>query len=164
MKLILLKGKDDSGKTTTAAFVHDELLKKGAYKKYYKELHEDYKRGEKGWDFRSELEFEDKIIHIISRGDERNYFNDHIFPQYDRTTNVDVLILCVRIDEKDARISNSMEEFVMNKFSNIIDKRIDFQMEYVEKKDDKEIIEAKKKTAQEIVKYIIDEISKQNEN
>ena len=75
------------------------------------------------------------------------------------------IILCVRTEEQDARINGPMEDFVINWFNNIIEKKTYFQMNFVKNADDcKGIIEVKKETAQEIVKYIIDEISKQNEN
>ena len=159
MELILLKGKEKSGKTTTAKMVYEDLKKKVREKPTYIELDDDLEEGEKGNDFKAILKIQNTIVHIISRGDERIYFNDHIFPQYNRTTNVDILILCVRTDEEDGRICKSMEEFVMDNFSNIVNKKTDFQMDYVEKQNDcKEIIEAKKKTAEKIVEYIYEVI------
>lgn len=165
MELILLKGKKDSGKTTTAKMVYEDLKKEAEEEPIYIELDDDLEDNEKGDDFKAIIKIQNKIVHIISRGDARNYFRDHIFPQYDKNTNVEILILCVRTEEQDARINGPMEDFVINWFNNIIEKKTYFQMNFVKNADDcKGIIEAKKETAQEIVKYIIDEISKQNEN
>lgn len=173
MELILLKGKDDAGKTNTAACVYNILVKEKAFVKKLELKNNLLNFGEIGWDFRSELELENKIIHIISEGDTKIFFRENIF-KYKQNDNVDFLVICVRTEEKEEnKVEEKLEEkdkskkplydFVLNEFKNYHIK--EFTPEYVENADDcKGIIEAKKRTAQEIAKYIIDEISKQNEN
>lgn len=160
MELILLKGKEDAGKTTTAAMVHDKLVKRGAYEKEYIELHKKYKRGEKGWDFRSELELKNKIIHIISEGDEVKFFNNNILNYKEESSQdniVDVLVICVRTEKSNQDIG-IYYELVKKHFVDYLKEENGFYI-------NREGLDKKEKIADEIAEHICNIINgKQNEN
>ena len=74
-----------------------------------------------------------------------------------------MLVICIRIDYKDRRWKYPLDKVVEEVFKDCT--RTEFSPKYLDKyNSDDEMIAAKKETAQEIVKYIIDKISKQNEN
>ena len=65
MRIILLYGLPNTGKTTTINLVYDELIKKGAYV-----IKKKRKIGKNPKDFKSVLKYNDKIITFYSMGDD----------------------------------------------------------------------------------------------
>lgn len=88
MKIIMLKGPDNSGKTTTLNLVYDELVKRNAAVKFKVEL------GWKGDDFASILNYNNKTVAIFSMGDYVDDIKRAI--EYFDHKSVDILIIANR--------------------------------------------------------------------
>lgn len=95
MELIIIRGRQNDGKTTTATFLHNQLLEQGAKVKH---LHTNgnYLSVEK-WmvDFQSVLDFGKKRIVIISEGDDDDRLAelmDGLIYDY----RPDILVVCAR--------------------------------------------------------------------
>ena len=163
MEIIVLKGREKSGKTTTTALIHNLLLEKGFECKkmnYDSSVNSEIQKIEienEVKDFSSEFEFENKKIHIFSEGDRKKYFNEHILPYSKKCNEVDVLVICVRIDFKDKRWKYLLEDVVKEVFKDC--NRKEFSPKYLNEYNDKnEMIAAKKETAAKIVDYIYEVI------
>lgn len=158
MKLIIIRGKKDSGKTTISSLVCRELIEKKAKKICCEELNKSALIGNKAWDFASVLDIKGKIVVIISRGDYYDKLKEDM-EKYIRDKNPDIMLVCAGLT------SHKTYDMLNQEFKNYMNDRKEFSPKYLDEYNDKnEMIEAKKETAQEIAKYIIDEISKQNEN
>jgi len=161
MEIIVLKGREKSGKTTTTALVHNLLLEKGIECKkidcdnsVYTETQK-IKIENKIKDFSSKFEFENKKILIFSEGDRKNYFNEYILPYSKECNKIDVLVMCVRMNYKRWKIQ--LYEEVKEKFKNCNIK--EFTPKYLDKyNSEDEMLAAKKETAEEIVEYIYEVI------
>lgn len=115
MELIIIKGDTNSGKTTTAALVHNELAWYNHAKLIWLMLDNHCIPVEKEDlvpNFRSAMVYKDKTICIVSHGDNLDYFEEYvneIIPWY----NPDILIVC-------SRTSGYVCDKIWEKFGSII--------------------------------------------
>ena len=98
MKLIVLRGGPNEGKTTTLRLVYDILLFQGA------RIVVPRAPGRNTYDFKTVLEYEEKRIAIYSAGD-LLYDVEEKIDEFDGKQNIDVLIIASRpFASLDARI------------------------------------------------------------
>ncbi len=95
MELLIIRGKKDGGKSTTAAQVHNELIKKKALLRHLKLPGNWIQVGKAAQDFITVYEYMRKVIAIISAGDDADSLNkimESIIGEY----HPDVLVVCAR--------------------------------------------------------------------
>lgn len=154
-KLIVIKSKGNSGKTTTIWMTYLELLNRGA-----KVLSFSGTYGGNPWtapivlpaanaryDFVAELLWNEKRIVLISQGDEYTYVDSELLKVL--PTEPDFVICASRSQN---RVNSTWELFV-NKYTNLIYDRICFWSEFAQHPFDEERV--KKSTVEAIIKYML---------
>ena len=154
-KLVVIKGKGNSGKTTTIWLTYLELLNRGA-----KVLSFSGTYGGNPWtapivlpaanaryDFVAELLWNDKRIVLISQGDVYTYVVAEL--QKVLATEPDFIVCASRSQN---RVNSTWELFV-NKYTNLIYDRICFWSEFAQHPFDEERV--KKSTVEAIIKYML---------
>lgn len=136
MEIILIRGKENAGKTTTAGMLHDKLAKK-ATKRYlfddYNTEIEEFQYDVNGvrMDFKSILVINGKIIVIITAGDEvwRLMINITFIIKFVKETlemDIDVLITCGRSSNRlGSAYQKLIEHFPKSKLSEIFVSRVE---------------------------------------
>ena len=110
MNIIIIKGKQNSGKTTTAACVHNELINpEGALLKLFRTAGGYMPVIGEMRDFWSVLDLGRKRIVIISQGDDANYLEkmmEHLIWSY----APDIVVVCTRTRSVDGSSWNMLHE------------------------------------------------------
>ena len=151
MKLIIIRGKKDSGKTTISKLVCRELIEKKAEKICCEDLNESASVGDVAWDFASVLKINGKIVVIISRGDYHEKLKDDMEKYIGRNPNI--MLVCAGLT------NHKTYNMLKQDFKNYMNESKEFTPKYLNKyNSEDEMISAKKETAEKIVEYIYEVI------
>ena len=121
MELIIIRGAQDSGKTTTAALVHNKLVENGAVVKLLQLKDNIFDAGQYTRDFQSVLDVEKKRIIIISEGDDDDTLYDNM-EWYNNEYRPDIMVVCARTYNR----SGSSYRMNTEHFSNSMRKKTSF--------------------------------------
>jgi len=153
-KFLIIRGQENSGKTTTSGLVYSELLKFSETKHTFdnetvesNSLKYDKKSGDL-LDFSSIITINGKSIGIVSAGDSPTDLEKEINSLIN--INIDVIICCAR----SRNVEGSSFRMIINKFSAKNEILKEVWVEHSEEKKDKET--KKKQSVSEIVKIIMD--------
>lgn len=153
MELITIRGKKNGGKTTTAALVNNLLVQN--YKANSIGIWLDKKlapvNGDNGetHDFHSVLEFNGKVIVIISAGDDSNYLKDEMIKMENRFQPV-VMVVCARF-----RDDNYTMRMLQKHYNDLYNNRKEVVLRYSDESRTKCIMEEKRMAAQECIEIIL---------
>lgn len=147
MELIIIRGAQDSGKTTTAALIHNRLVEDGATVKLLQMKDNILDVGQYVRDFQSVLDVEKKRIVIISEGDKNDALYDNM-EWYNNEYRPDIMIVCARTYNRSGSSYRMLTEY----FSNAILEENEFWTEYAD--DPTKTIEAKSPVVERIVHRI----------
>ena len=147
MELIIIRGAQDSGKTTTAALIHNRLVEDGATVKLLQMRDNILDVGQYVRDFQSVLDVEKKRIVIISEGDKNDALYDNM-EWYNNEYRPDIMIVCARTYNRSGSSYRMLTEY----FSNAIREENEFWPEYAD--DPTKTIEAKSPVVERIVHRI----------
>ena len=148
MELITIRGKKNGGKTTTAALVQN-------YKANSIGIWLDKKlapvNGDNGetHDFHSVLEFNGKVIVIISAGDDSNYLKEEILKMETRFQPA-VMVVCARF-----RDDNYTMSMLQKCYNDLYNNRKEVIIRYSDESHSKCIMEEKRMAAQECIEIIL---------
>lgn len=127
MELIIIRGTQDSGKTTTAALVHNRLVENGATAKLLQMKDNILDAGQYTRDFQSVLDVEKKRIVIISEGDDDDtlyermeWLNDEYRP--------DIMVVCARTYNRSGSSYRMLTEY----YSDAMREENEFWVEYAD--------------------------------
>ena len=127
MELIIIRGAQDSGKTTTAALVHNKLVEDGATVKLLQMKDNILDAGQYTRDFKSVLDVEKKRIVIISEGDKNDALYDNM-EWYNNEYRPDIMIVCARTYNRSGSSYRMLTEY----FSNAMREENEFWTEYAD--------------------------------
>lgn len=148
MNIIIIKGKQNSGKTTTAACVHNELINpEGALLKLFRTAGGYMPVIGEMRDFWSVLDLGRKRIVIISQGDDANYLEkmmEHLIWSY----APDIVVVCTRTRP----VEGSSWNMLHGKYNSSL--RDDCIFEVEPTANPAEVLNEKKAKAREIVDKI----------
>lgn len=148
MDIIIIKGTQNSGKTTTAACLHNELINpEGALLKLFRTAGGYMPVMGEMRDFWSVLDLGRKRIVIISQGDDANYLEkmmEHLIWSY----APDIVVVCSRTRE----LEGSSLKMLNEKYGHFI--RQDCIFEVVKTDNPADALNAKKTLAHDIVNKI----------
>jgi len=147
MELIIIRGRQNNGKTTTATLLHNELVGRGAKLKLLK-TNGNYLSVD-NWtvDFQSVLDFGKKRIVIISEGDN----DDRLAELMESLINdyrPDVVVACARAYD---RVGSSYR-MLTEKFKDLIKLENEFWTEFSD--DRTKMIDAKRPIVEKIINKI----------
>lgn len=147
MELIIIRGAQDSGKTTTAALVHNKLVENGATVKLLQMKDNILDAGQYTRDFQSVLDVEKKRIIIISEGDDDDTLYDNM-EWYNNEYRPDIMVVCARTYNRSGSSYRMLTEY----FSNAMREENEFWAEYAD--DPTKTVEAKFPIVERIVNRI----------
>lgn len=147
MELIIIKGKQNSGKSTTAACVHNEIIARGAQLKMM-HIYADVIPVMDLRDFESVLDYGHIRVAIISQGDEANKLHERI-ERLCWEWRPNVLVVCCRTLPK----PGSSIEMLQKSYPEWMPAKI-FPVNKIATNDWKTILTAKEIIANQIANYI----------
>ena len=127
MELIIIRGTHDSGKTTTAALVHNRLVENGATVKLLQMKNNILDAGQYARDFQSVLDVGKKRIVIISEGDDDDTLCEKM-EWYNNEYRPDIMVVCARTYNRSGSSYRMLNEY----FSNAMREGNEFWTEYAE--------------------------------
>ena len=148
MELVIIRGRRDDGKTTTATLLHNELIGQGANVKMLK-TNGNYLSVD-NWmvDFQSVLDFNKKRIVIISEGDDDDRLADLMVSLID-DYRPDIVVVCARSYD---RVGSSYR-MLTEKYKDLIKHENEFWTEFAD--DSAKMIDAKRPIVEKIFKRIL---------
>ena len=153
MELITIRGKKNGGKTTTAALVNNLLVQNYKAKSIGTWLDKKLAplNGDKGetQDFHSVLEYNGKVIVIISAGDDSNYLKDEMLKMETRFQPA-VMVVCARF-----RDDNYTMRMLQKFYNDLYNNRKEVILRYSDESRSKCIMEEKRMAAQECIEIIL---------
>lgn len=147
MKLIIIKGTQNSGKSTTAACVHNEIIARGAQLKMMHIYADVIPTGELR-DFESVLDYSHVRVAIISQGDEAAKLHERI-ERLCWEWRPNAIVVCCR----SKKMTGSSYEMLCNNYSSWMPAQ-EVPVNIVSSNDWKTILSAKQQTANQIANYI----------
>ena len=147
MELIIIKGKQNSGKSTTAACVHNEIIARGAHLKMM-HIYADVIPVMDLRDFESVLDYGHIRVAIISQGDEANKLHERI-ERLCWEWRPNALVVCCRTLLK----PGSSIEMLHKSYPKWMPAKI-FPVNKIATNDWKTIMTAKENIANQIANYI----------
>lgn len=156
-EFIIIRGNQQSGKTTTTGLVYQELLKICDNRHEFddKEVDRDslkYDENGNTYDFKAVLTFKDKKIGIISAGDIASDVRVNLKAQIDR--NIDIIICCAR----SRNVAGSTYKMIIDEFTKANNIALEIFTKFSVDKNEKYSI--KKDTVDKIVSKVKDLIVK----
>lgn len=148
MELIIIRGRQNDGKTTTASMLHNELVARSNAVRLLKIDGYYIPVGNEVRDFRSVIDIKGKRIAIISAGDEDDVLKEKmegLIYEY----RPDILVVCARAQDREG----SAYRMLKDNYGNLIKTENEFWTEWVE--DPNKIMEAKRSIVQKIVNRIM---------
>ena len=147
MKLIIIRGRQNDGKTTTSSILHNQLVERGAKVKLL-QTNGNY-LSVCNWmvDFQSVLDLGKRRIVIISEGDD----DDRLAELMDELINEyrpDIVVVCARARD----IEGSSYRMLTQKYKDLIEPRNVFWTEYTD--DNSKINEVKSLVVEKIINRI----------
>ncbi len=147
MELIIIRGRQDDGKTTTATFLHNQLLEHGAKVKLLHTNGNYLSVGNWMVDFQSVLDIGKKRIVIISEGDDDDRLAE-LMESLIYDYRPDIVVVCARAYD---RVGSSYR-MLTEKYKDLIKSENEFWTEFAD--DYSQMIEVKR----QIVELIINRI------
>ena len=147
MELIVIRGAQNSGKTTTAALVHNRLVENGATVKLLQMKDNILDAGQYTRDFQSVLDIEKKRIVIISEGDDDDTLYEKM-EWFENEYRPDIMVVCARTYNRSGSSYRMLTEY----FSNAMREENEFWTEYAD--DPTKTVEAKFPIVERIVNRI----------
>lgn len=147
MELFIIRGRQNDGKTTTATFLHNQLLEQGAKVKYLHTNGNYLSVGKWMVDFQSVLDYGKKRIVIISEGDD----DDRLAELMENLTydyRPDIVVVCARSRDLDG----SSYRMLTEKYQDLIKPENEFWTQFVD--DYSRVIEVKRPIVELIINRI----------
>lgn len=148
MELIIIRGTQNSGKSTTAACVHNEIIARGAQPKMT-HIYADVIPIMELRDFESVLDYDRVRVAIISQGDETDKLRERI-ERLCWEWRPNVLVVCCRKVKREG----SSIEMLENNYPNWMKSAQTFWTNEVASTDWNTILADKQQTAEQIADYI----------
>lgn len=127
MELIIIRGTQDSGKTTTTALVHNRLVENGATVKLLQMKDNILDAGQYVRDFQSVLDVEKKRIVIISEGDDDDALYESM-EWLDDEYRPDIMVVCARTYNRSGSSYRMLTEY----YSDAMHEGNEFWVEYAD--------------------------------
>lgn len=147
MELIIIRGRQDDGKTTTATMLHNELVNRSSAVRFVKINGDHIPVGNEVQDFRSVIDLGKKRVAIISAGDD----DDALKEEMEKLLMVyrpDILVVCARAYDR----SGSSYRMLTENYGDIMKDENEFWTEYTD--DPTMAFDAKRKVVEKIVNRI----------
>jgi thymidylate kinase len=127
MELIVIRGAQNSGKTTTAALVHNRLVENGATVKLLQMKDNILDAGQYTRDFQSVLDIEKKRIVIISEGDDDDTLYEKM-EWFENEYRPDIMVVCARTYNRSGSSYRMLTEY----YSDAMHEENEFWVEYAD--------------------------------
>ena len=147
MELIIIRGRQDDGKTTTATFLHNKLLEQGAKVKHLHTNGNYLSVGKWMVDFQSVLDYGKKRIVIISEGDDDDRLAE-LMENLIYDYRPDIVVVCARSRDLDG----SSYRMLTEKYQDLIKPENEFWTQFVD--DYSRVIEVKRPIVELIINRI----------
>ncbi|MBR6439225.1 MAG: hypothetical protein IKS65_08625 [Bacteroidales bacterium] len=147
MELIIIRGRQDDGKTTTATILHNVLIEYGASVKMLHTNENSLSVGTWMVDFQAVLDWVNKRIVIISEGDYKNRLSaimDSLIYDY----RPDIVVVCARSRDVDG----SSYRMLTEKYQDLIKPENEFWTQFVD--DYSRVMEVKRPIVELIINRI----------
>lgn len=144
MELIIIRGRQNDGKTTTATFLHNQLIEQGANVKMLRTNGNYLSIGEWVVDFQSVLDFGKKRIVIVSEGDDDVRLAELMESLID-DYRPDIVVVCARAYD---RVGSSYR-MLTEKYKDLIKHENEFWIEFVD--DSSKMIDVKRPIVEKII-------------
>jgi hypothetical protein len=148
MELIIIRGTQNSGKSTTAACVHNEIIARGAQPKMT-HIYADVIPIMELRDFESVLDYDRVRVAIISQGDDADKLHERI-ERLCWEWRPNALVVCCRSMNK----TGSSYEMLQKKYPTWINTAIEYWPNVVATNNWQTILAAKQQTANQIANQI----------
>lgn len=148
MELIIIRGRQDDGKTTTATLLHNELIGQGANVKMLKTNGNSLSVDNWMVDFQSVLDFNKKRIVIISEGDDDERLSE-LMESLIYDYRPDIVVVCARSYDR----AGSSYRMLTEKYKDVIKPENEFWTEFSD--DRTKMLDVKRP----IVELIVNKIS-----
>lgn len=109
MELIIIRGRQNDGKTTTATMLHNELVARSDAVRLLKTNEYCLPVGNNVCDFSSVIDIEEKRVAIISEGDEADVLNKKM-EELIYVFRPDVMVVCARAYNREGSSYRMLEE------------------------------------------------------
>lgn len=131
MELIIIRGRQNDGKTTTATMLHNDLVARSTAVRLLKTNGDYLPVGNEVRDFRSVIDIKEKRIVIISAGDCDDVLNEEmeeLIYQY----RPDIMVVCARTQDRDG----SAYRMLKDNYADLIKEENEFWTEWTDNRDD----------------------------
>jgi thymidylate kinase len=147
MELIIIRGRQNDGKTTTATMLHNELVARSTAVRLLK-INGDYLPvGNEVLDFRSVIDIKEKRVAIISAGDSCDVLNEEM-EELIYKYRPDIMVVCARAQDREGSAYRMLKE----NYTDFIKEENEFWTEWAENPDD--TITIKQSVVEKIVNRI----------
>ena len=131
MELIIIRGRQNDGKTTTATMLHNELVARSNAVRLLKTNGDYLPVGNEVRDFRSVIDIKDKRIAIISAGDVDDVLNEEM-EELIYEYRPDIMVVCARAQDREG----SAYRMLKDNYSTLVKEENEFWTEWVENPTD----------------------------
>ncbi|MDY6394673.1 MAG: hypothetical protein SPK52_01785 [Synergistales bacterium] len=148
MEIIIIRGRQNDGKTTTATMLHNELVVRSNAVRLLKTNGNYLPVGNDVRDFRSVIDIKENRIAIISAGDVDDVLNkemEELIYKY----RPDILVVCARAQDREG----SAYRMLKDNYGNLIKEENEFWTEWMENQTD--AMDAKRVVVERIVNRIM---------
>lgn len=131
MEIIIIRGRQNDGKTTTATMLHNELVARSNAVRLLKTNGNYLPVGNDVRDFRSVIDIKENRIAIISAGDVDDVLNEEM-EELIYKYRPDILVVCARAQDREG----SAYRMLKDNYGNLIKEENEFWTEWMENKTD----------------------------
>jgi|GEM_PF-5311577 len=148
MEIIIIRGRQNDGKTTTATMLHNELVVRSNAVRLLKTNGNYLPVGNDVRDFRSVIDIKENRIAIISAGDVDDVLNEEM-EELIYKYRPDILVVCARAQDREG----SAYRMLKDNYGNLIKEENEFWTEWMENQTD--AMDAKRVVVERIVNRIM---------
>lgn len=148
MELIIIRGRQNDGKTTTATMLHNELVARSNAVRLLKTNGDYLPVGIEVRDFRSVIDIKEKRIAIISAGDVDDILNEEM-EELIYEYRPDIIVVCARAQDREGSTYRMLKE----NYADLIKEENEFWTEWMDNPND--AITTKQKVVERIVTRIM---------
>lgn len=148
MELIIIRGRQNDGKTTTATMLHNELVARSNAVRLLKTNGDYLPVGIEVRDFRSVIDIKEKRIAIISAGDVDDVLNEEM-EELIYEYRPDIMVVCARAQDREGSAYRMLKE----NYADLIKEENEFWTEWMD--NPKDAITTKQKVVDKIVTRIM---------
>lgn len=131
MELIIIRGRQNDGKTTTITMLHTELVARSNSVRLLKTNGDYLPVGNEVRDFRSVIDIKEKRIAIISAGDSDDVLNEEM-EELIYEYRPDIMVACARAQDREGSAYRMLKE----NYADLIKEENEFWTEWTENRDD----------------------------